>query len=501
MIQLYLRLVIGLGLIFASWLVAQAQKPGEGRLELTITDGEGGKPVPCRVHIKNQAGVARRAFGMPFWHDHFVTPGQVELVYPTGNYTLLVERGPEYADHSGYFILQNFSKDAKTIAMKRAVDMADEGWWSGDLHVHRSVKEIEQFMRADDLHVAPLVTWTNKTAKSADVKIPERPVTQFDGNRYFDNSAGEDRRASGTLLYFRSPRAFTLPASSATEPTTTEILNKVRENADVWVDAADPYSWDLPVWLAAEGVNSIGVLHEQFGREQLSKKPILGRGPDVKGTKTDADWGEWSQRIYWHVLNCGLRIPPSAGSGTGEGPNALGYNRMYVWVDKDAFDYAAWWEAFARGRVTVTNGPLIRPLANGRLPGHVFTLAKGEQLPIDIAMNMAIREQVRYMEVIRNGQLAQSIRLEDWAKTGHFQPLKVDGSGWFLVRVVTEAKGTYRFACTAPWYVEAAGEPKRISRKSVQFFLTWLEERALKFGAAPDAEAWWRALLERANAD
>ncbi len=482
--------------------VASAQKPSEGKLDLIITDGENGPHVPCRVHVKNQAGVPRKVHAMPFWSDHFACPGEVEFVLPKGNYTLLIERGPEYADHSGYFIMQGFAKDQKTIAMKRAVKMSDESWWSGDLHVRRPARDMEAIMLADDLHVAPVIVWSNKTDKKpSDEKIPNPPLVRFDGDRYFDYTAGEDRRESGTLLFFRLPKPLDVPPSKDTVPSTTEMIALAHEQPEAWVDAPSPYAWDLPLWLAAGGLDSIGVVHEQFGRERLAKQPPLGRAPDTRGTKTDNDWGQWSQRIYYNVLDAGLRIPPSAGSGTGASANSLGYNRMYVWVDKDSFDYASWWDGFKRGRVTVTNGPLIRPLANGRLPGHVFQLGPGEAMEVDIAMNMTIRDPVRYMEVIRNGQLAESIRLEDWAKTGHFPAVKIDKPGWFLVRVVTEAKGTYRFASTGPWYVEGPDETPRITRSACDFFSKWLEERALKFGADAAAEQWWRARMDQANAD
>ena len=48
--------------------------------------------------------------------------------------------------------------------------------------------------------------------------------------------------------------------------------------------------------------------------------------------------GRWSQEIYYHLLNCGLRIPPTAGSGSGANNNPVGYNRLYVHVDAEAAD-------------------------------------------------------------------------------------------------------------------------------------------------------------------
>jgi hypothetical protein len=58
------------------------------------------------------------------------------------------------------------------------------------------------------------------------------------------------------------------------------------------------------------------------------------------------------------VLNCGLRIPPSAGSGSGVLPNPVGYNRVYVHLDEQ-LTYDGWWQGFKQGRSLVTNGPLL----------------------------------------------------------------------------------------------------------------------------------------------
>ena len=56
-----------------------------------------GKPVPCRVHLKDANGKAQKADKLPFWNDHFVCPGEVALDLPPGKYTVEIERGPEYS--------------------------------------------------------------------------------------------------------------------------------------------------------------------------------------------------------------------------------------------------------------------------------------------------------------------------------------------------------------------------------------------------------------------
>ncbi len=81
--------------------------------------------------------------------------------------------------------------------------------------------------------------------------------------------------------------------------------------------------------------------------------------------------GRWSEKIYYDLLNCGLRIPPTAGSGSGRVANPLGYNRMYVHVEGE-LTYEKWWDGVRAGRLVVTNGPLIRPSVEGQPPGYVF---------------------------------------------------------------------------------------------------------------------------------
>lgn len=488
-----------------------AGKPGEGVLELSITDRDTGKPLPCRIHLKNAAGVARKVNKLPFWHDHFVCPGNVTLVLPKGNYTFTIEHGPEFADRGGYFTITDYAQDQKVVDLKRAVNMVEENWWAGDLHAHRSAREIELLMQADELNVVPLVTWSNKKNEWPTDRKPADYITLFDEHRYYDVTAGEDTRACGSLLFLRLNSAIELPAANDTATSSVDLINRAKAQPNAWIDVVDPTSWDLPLWLATGKIDSIELINDDILRGPM-KIPTSGRArPRSSEDKRKPDPREhatWLQEIYFHILNCGLRIPPSAGSGSGVSINPLGYNRTYVWVDKDQLDYEAWWEGLAEGRVTVTNGPLVRPFANGRIPGHVFKLIEGEKLEVDVAMNLATRDKISYLEVIKNGRAVQSIRLEDWARTGHFPPFACDESGWFLVRVICDMPDSCRYALSGPWYVEAARRPTRVSRRSVQFFLDWLAQRAAQLKDTPSyaadlttARTFWEDLLAKANAD
>jgi hypothetical protein len=206
-----------------------------------------------------------------------------------------------------------------------------------------------------------------------------------------------------------------------------------------------------------------------------------------------------------------LRIPPGAGSASGESPNPVGYNRVYVHVDGD-FTYKKWWEGFRAGRVTITNGPLLKPLANGELPGHVFQAEKGAKLDVEISLTLWTREPVSYLEIIKNGKVEHSVPFAQYLKDSKLPMLHFDRSGWFLVRVVTDLPKTYRFAMTGPYYVEI-GPQRRISKSAAQFFVDWVYERAkqIKLDAPAErkevlqwhrkARDYWQDLLSKANSD
>ena len=211
------------------------------------------------------------------------------------------------------------------------------------------------------------------------------------------------------------------------------------------------------------------------------------------------------------MLNAGLRIPPSAGSASGVIHNPVGYNRVYVHLDGEP-GYEAWWEGLRAGRSFVTNGPLLRVKANGRWPGHVFRAAAGESLDVAFEVQLDGRDPINRIEIIRNGAIAQTISPTDWRRTRSLGTMRVNESGWFLVRVIAEVADTFRFASTGPFHVEVGDGPPRISRASAQFFLDWVRERAAKINL-PDAqqraevltfhteaEAYWVRNLAAANA-
>jgi hypothetical protein len=469
-----------------------------GEVEITTIDQATGEQIPCRIHLMGEQGKARKIPRLPFWHDHAAFDGKLDLKLPRGHYTFVLEHGPELLSREGYFTLDNFARDAKQVDFRRFVNMAEHRWYSGDLFVRRPPGDMKLLMRADDLHVAEVVTWTEKKNEWANRKLPEDPVTTFDKDWAYQSLAGADLSRGVVFLNLSEP--LELPAKLSGMQLLEKMKEARKQGGWVHVDRAD--AWDFPAWVAAGAVDSVAVADSRLERKGTGKLPANSRARDTAVYPDPHGHGRWVQDIYFHLLECGLKITPAAGSGSGVSPNPVGYNRVYALLEDD-FSYDAWFEALRAGRVMVTNGPLLRPAIFRNPPGHVFEAPAGRPLELELALHLGAKEKIAYLEIIQNGRVAKEIRVEEFAKSGQLPPIRFENSGWCLARVVTDSADTYRFGLSGPFFVEMGGE-KRISRRSAEFFVSWAEERLAQAPAADkkmheDAVAYWKALAERSN--
>jgi hypothetical protein len=438
-------------------VAASAAPRADGQLVIDVVDSDTQQPIAARMHLKNVRGrpVKLRLPAEQQFADHFYIDGQITLPLARGQYTFEIDAGPEYRPQTGHFEIDRHADDQKTIEMRRAVDLAKEDWWAGDLDVLRKPDQLPLAQRAEAIAVAP----TRERPSDG----PAEPLLKF-----------EDR-----------------------------------------VIARTPFDWDFPVWLARGELDAIQVITPHQLRDDVVDNEGDGRPRDRLLFPGRTGNGRWAEMVYFQVLNCGLRIPPAAGSGTGENDNPLGTNRVYVYCD-DEFTPNAWWEGLEAGRVFATNGPLLRTRVHGEPPGYVFRLGPDEHLKFEIGLNLATREPVEYLEIIKNGAIEREERLDKWAAAGGRLPaLEFDDSGWFLVRAVTTNTKKYQLAISGPYYVERAGRP-RVSRASVQFFLDWIDAatahwrdaknldastRATKLAEQAQARQFFAELLATANAD
>lgn len=499
--------------LLALAVLAGAALARAGTVRFHVT-GDDGRALPCRIHLADSAGKPQQAKGLPFFRDHFDCPGTAEIELPEGQYAYQVERGPEHGRLAGKFELDGAPETRQIdLRLDRIADLAAEGWYSGDLHVHRPVEDMKLLMQAEDLHVAPVITWWNNRNQWSEHEIPADPLVSFDGNRFYQVMAGEDEREGGALMFFNLRRPLDIAGSAREYPSPMKFVAMARREG-AWIDVEKPFWWDVPVWLASGQVDSIGLANNHMCRSRMYEDEAWGRPRDAQRLPPPRGNGFWTQEIYYHLLSCGLRVPPSAGSASGVLPNPLGYDRVYVHVD-GPLSYQKWWEGLRAGRSFVTNGPLLCVTAEGHLPGHVFVADEGATVTVDVEARLTGLDNVPAVEIIQDGRVERAVAVEPGSHRIKLGKLEFRRSGWFLVRAITDLEQTFRFASTAPYYVEIGPSKSRISRRSARFFLDWMDERIQRVPLKLDdpkkleevlayhrrARQFWQDRLDHANAE
>lgn len=465
-------------LVLLCCLLSADLSAAERTATLTIrVNSSDGQPLPCRIHLTDIAGKSLYADDLPRWNDHFVCHGEATLLVAPGTIRYEVERGPEYDRQAGSMELTPGGVHQLTLPLQRISHVQHEGWYSGDLHVHRPVAEVPLLMQAEDLDYAPVITWWNQRNAWQKSSAPADPLKRLGQDRWYHVMAGEDEREGGALLYFGLNRPLNIQSESREFPSPMVFVQRARKiDPNVWIDIEKPFWWDVPVWLASGQMNSIGIANNHMCRSRMYEDEAWGRPRDDQRLPAPRGNGYWTQEIYYHLLNSGLRLPPSAGSASGVLPNPVGYNRVYVHLD-EPFSRDAWFRGLARGESFVTNGPLLQVTANGRRPGAEFELTPETPQEFRIEVRTVSNDPLSTVELIHNGKIVQTTECSGATTESNTLTFTVTEPGWFLVRTVVDIDHTFRFASTAPWYVnDASGQP-RVSRQSAQFFLDWVNER------------------------
>lgn len=488
---------------------------GDGQLRLRIED-EQGMASSARIVVTNARGRETPPRAALNAGVGVVVEGEAQLRLRNGDYRVEFSRGPEYRRVWGTFKIESDAEDSHSVQLERIVTMAEEGWVSGDPLVSAQLPQIELQMRAEDLHVAGVFAASSKDASTADTQGDSSDGFGIRNDCYVD-----DPQQPALLAWGASPP---LSAIADTQPRSDFLRQCIQHGAEGIV-VVDPAQWELPILLASERIDGIMVLgpHVTLGEQRRSG---AGRPPALPGYLNDTGAGRWAEYVYWQVLEAGLPIPAVAGSGTPIAANPVGYNRCYVAADPDAADTGAadpgagdgawadeWWQGLKRGRCVITNGPLLRPRLDGFLPGHHFQTAARGSRALKPACQLAVRDPVDYLEIVQNGTVAASVRLAELADSrGELPTVTFDGSGWVLIRCVTQSPDHCRMAMSSPWWVDVPGAP-RISRSAVQFFQQWLEDYVDRAAQLPPerrervapyiraARRFWDARLAAATVD
>jgi hypothetical protein len=425
-----------------------------------------------------------------------VSPHPFEFEVPEqATVTLTVERGKEYhvatlqvpppADPTAIQRVE--------VPMRRWIDMAARGWYSGDTHVHRRLVDCPHLVEAEDLNVAfPLAYWVREARQTGDkgpVAGQPAPAVIWCGPRrclwpvnteyelFTVDGKPHTQGAVFVLNHREPPRLGTPPVAPVAD---------WAHQSGALLDL-DKHSWNWTVMivprmqvdlfeLANNHVWRTNFLFRKWTIEMTPTNWGLEIGPEGVD---EAGWIDWGFQTYYAFLNCGFRMRPTAGTGSGVHPVPLGFGRVYVEVPGD-FTYEQWIEGLNAGRSFVTTGPMLFSRFNDHPAGTTVRDAQpGYRLRVQ--GTAANPRPLDRLEIVVNGEVVRTISPANTAgPRGEYvspwdETIVLPHSAWVAVRCYDRGDDRRsRFAHTAPVHVEIDG-PVRPRKREVQHFIERME--------------------------
>jgi hypothetical protein len=221
------------------------------------------------------------------------------------------------------------------------------------------------------------------------------------------------------------------------------------------VDCEKPIWKNVPVNAAFGVLDSVGVVNNHFHpRAVMLDAEIYGSMErDEARFKTPIGFAEWMMELYYRLLNCGFRLPVSAGSASGIMPGWPGYERVYVHLSGE-FSVAQWFRDLKAGRSIATNGPLLRVSLHGKPPGAEVAWAK----PVETGFEIEIHSQrpIDRVEIVLNGRILRTLSAGR-TTFQHQVAVRVAEPGWLAVRCFEPVTDTVRYAHSSPFYFTRNG--------------------------------------------
>lgn len=509
----------------------------ETLVEAVVTDAATDKLVPARVTIRSAEGTwyfpksadvkgsairyERRSGFNPNCIEMHTTlsahPFRVEL--PPGRYTITVERGKEFFPESRTIDIPDRVAAAEkpdpeqrgkptpplrlTIPLRRWIDMASLGWWSGDAHNHRQPAELPNVMLAEDVNVGlPMVQWTTESTVPPSVStrnfrgdFGREPIALDDTHVWYPRNTeyeifktGDKQHTLGAILIVNHREPLDLPTFPL-----RAIAERARSEGALIDLEKHNWPWSIAVVpLLNVDLFELGNNHHwqtEYGIKGWAEPAAAYMGLRGNGTDTELDWTLYGFQTYYALLNCGFRLRPTAGTANGVHPVPLGFSRVYVQLD-EPFSYEAWMRGLGAGRSFVSTGPMLLVQLDGKWPGHLsppLSLlgrgARGEASRKQIRLTgQAISERpLRSIECVANGRVIATIipqneRTADGAYSTRLDtPLEIPiaDSSWVTVRCWEDRPNNrLRFAHTAPWHFPVEGRPNRPRREEIDWLIS-----------------------------
>lgn len=477
---------------------------------------ENGRPVMASFRVKDTLGrvyPARSKRLAPdfFFQEQIYRADGENIRLPSGEFTITCGRGPEYIPETRTVAMTNAATSALEFRLRRWIDPAARGWYSGDHHIHAAgcahYESPTEGVRPEDMmrHVLG-------EALSVGAVLNWGP-SYYHQRQFFEGRDNKVSTAQSLIRYDLEVSGF--PSSHCGHL----VLLRLREQDYPAARQIEDWpSWDLPIlrWAKAQGAVG-GFAHSGLGLQvQTQELPnyvvppfnsiganeyIVDVTHDVVDFISAADTPfVFELNIWYHTLNCGFRTRIS---GETDFPcitdGRVGAGRSYVHLPQ-GLTYDAWCEGVRAGRSYVSDGfgHLMNFTVNGLEAG-----TNGSELRLDRPGRVAVTVQAAAMlpekssgvpapnrvqspwspeharvsgtrdvtvEAILNGRPVASRRLTaDGVLRDLAFDVPIERSSWIALRILGSAH-------TNPVFVPVGGRPIRASKKSAEWCLKGVDQ-------------------------
>ncbi|HEV3279138.1 MAG TPA: CehA/McbA family metallohydrolase [Terriglobia bacterium] len=454
------------------------------------------------------------------------------IALPKGSYNVTVTGGPEYIAENRQFEVGPDGPAGLSFQLKRWIDPAKYGWYSGDHHIHAAgcshyenpsegvtPQDMDRQVRGEHLNVGCVLTWG--------------PCYYY--QKQFFRGRQDDPASKRNHLLHYDLEVSGFPSSHTGH---LVLLNLADQDYPGTKRIEDWPTWDLPIlrWGKAQGA-TVGFAHSGWGLElqgdALPNYNIPGfDGIGANEYIVDATYPDtvdfisagdtpyaWELNIWYQTLNVGFRTRIS---GETDFPciydSRVGEGRTYARITPP-LTYADWNAAIRGGATYVSDGRShlmdlrVNDVAPGEhgsevrlsAPGRVHVkLSAAAYLDPEPDPKMAARpydqkpywslERARIagtrkvpVEIVVNGTAIARQELEADGTPRNLEfDVPVDQSSWVAARILPSSH-------TNPIFVLIGDRPIRASRRSAQWCLASVNQcwtqKAPKMSAADMPEA------------
>ncbi len=435
-------------------------------LRCSIVDESSGQPLDAKVHVLSSRGdftappeaILKVGSGLPFFYAH----DRFEVRLPVGQADVVIERGTEYVPFRTTLSIPTEGTVDLTAALSRWTDLPDQGWYPGNTHIHYDENERlpDERLRFDsvmeDYSITVVSVLKRRELPYASNKYPIGLFTDLTTSHHVVD-VGEEARHNDQPWSIGYGHVMFINVRNLVEPVSTGTL----------VSDLHP---DYPplCWACDDARDQGGVVIWCHNGQGMEAPVAAALGKLDAFNLFDPTWMDPEYRIYYHLLNSGIRLPASTGTDW----FVCSSNRVYVNSTAE-FSYDSWLQGLKAGATFITNGPAIFLEVNGSGTGSILGLERQEG-SADCSVRWNSHYPVDLVELVVNGVVVDRNKLDEPVGNGLWETsVPIAHDSWIAARLWGRARNSFDhavYAHTSPVYIEV-GRPHESRSESARFFV------------------------------